>query len=277
MIAMPPILVADLFPEISRHLLELLRSLGPDEWHLPTSSSQRCVKDVASHLLDGSLRRLSMQRDRYSPPGAKPTKSLLDFLNELNADWDVATRRLSPAVLVGLLEWADPQVADLFKSLDPFDPAIFPVAWTGEQQSQNWMDVAREFTEKWHHTQQIFDATGRPSTIIGRRLFQPCLDTLMRALPFTFRNFTAEPGSTVAVVVSGEAGGTWYIERCQDVWRQVVEPNVAPRSTVMLDQLTAWRLVTKRRSREAALAQFPDIQIEGDLGGHVLEMVSMIA
>ena len=32
------------------------------------------------------------------------------------------------------------------------------------------MDMARDYTEKWHHTQQIFDATKRPSTIMSRRL-----------------------------------------------------------------------------------------------------------
>jgi hypothetical protein len=39
--------------------------LTPDEWHLQTVSSQRTVKDIASHLLDESLRRLSMQRNNY--------------------------------------------------------------------------------------------------------------------------------------------------------------------------------------------------------------------
>ena len=64
---MPPILVADLFPEVSGRLVELLRSLSLEEWHLPTVSSRRTVKDIASHLLDGSFRRLSMQRDGYRP------------------------------------------------------------------------------------------------------------------------------------------------------------------------------------------------------------------
>jgi uncharacterized damage-inducible protein DinB len=65
MMALPPIPVAHLFPEVTRRLVELLRSLSPDEWHLPTVSSRRTVKDIAAHLLDGSLRRLSMQRDGY--------------------------------------------------------------------------------------------------------------------------------------------------------------------------------------------------------------------
>jgi hypothetical protein len=46
-----------------------------------------------------------------------------------------------------------------------------------------------------------------------------------------------------------------------------------------MDQDTAWKLVTKRLSRESALQQFLDIQIAGDkgLGHHVLDMVSVMA
>lgn len=61
-----PIFVARLFRDVSRCLVTLLRALTEDEWHLPTLSSERRVKDIASHLLDGSLRRLSIQRDGYS-------------------------------------------------------------------------------------------------------------------------------------------------------------------------------------------------------------------
>ncbi len=279
---MPPILVADLFRDISQHLLDLLRSLNPDEWHLPTSSSQRKVKDIASHLLDGSLRRLSMQRDGHFSDDASSRmladESLLEFLNRLNGDWQRATQRLSPTVLVGLVEWADGQLADLFESLDPFAPALFSVAWAGEQQSQNWMDVARDYTEKWHHTQQIFEATGHPSTITGRRLFHPCLDTFLRALPFTFRSVAAEVGAIIVVTVTGEAGGRWHIQRGEAGWQQVMQPSGRVRSTVTLDQLSAWKLVTKRRNRTVTLTQFPDIRVEGDidLGSHVLDMVSMM-
>src|SRR4051812_49514730 len=100
MTPMPPILVADLFPEVSRHLVALLRSLTPDEWHRPTVSSRRTVKDIASHLLDGSLRRLSMQRDGYTPPGGggepRQDESLVAFLTRLNDEGETGTRRLSP-------------------------------------------------------------------------------------------------------------------------------------------------------------------------------------
>lgn len=281
--AMPPILVAELFPVVSRRLLDLLRSLAPDEWHRPTVSSRRTVKDIVSHLLDGSLRRLSLQRDGYSPPNedAKPRtgEPLVAFLTRLNDEWEVATRRLSPQVLIALTEWADAGLAELFRSLDPHGPALFPVAWAGEERSENWMDVARDYTEKWHHTQQLFDATGRASTIMGRDLYHPCLDTFMRALPFTFRSVGAVDGTVVTVVVTGEAGGRWGVERRAGGWVQLPEPPRAATSTVILSPDTAWRMVTKRWGREAVLARFPDIRIDGDqtLGGHVLDMVSVMA
>ena len=85
------------------------------------------------------------------------------------------------------------------------------------------MDMARDYTEKWHHTQQIFDATKRPSTILTRRLGYPCLDIFMRALPFTFRVVEAESGSVVTVAVTGEAGGNWHVERQEGGWAQIAD------------------------------------------------------
>lgn len=280
---MPPILVADLFPDVCGRLAELLRSLTPEEWQLPTVSSRRTVKDIASHLLDGSLRRLSMQRDGYRPAdghsqprGGEP---LMDFLNRLNEEWEVGTRRLSPNVLVDLIAWADVQLAELFQSLDPDGPAIFPVAWTGEEQSKNWMDIARDYTEKWHHTQQIFEATGHPSTIMNRKLAHPCLDIFMRALPFTFRDVMADHGSLVTVVITGDAGGRWHVQRGEIGWQQIADSVSRPDATVTMDQDTAWKLVTKRRSRALIHQQFPAIRITGkeSLGLPVLNMVSVMA
>jgi len=281
MSSLPPILVADLFPKISRHLLELLRSLRLDEWNLPTLSSRRSVKDIASHLLDGSFRRLSIQRDGYRPPDGqlRPGEPLTSLLNRLNDEWEIGTRRLSPRVLIELLEGADCELAQLFQTLDPFGPALFPVAWLGEEESCHWTDMAREYTEKWHHTQQIFDATGRTSTILTKELGHPCLDIFMRALPFTYRDVDAPEGTVVEVRVSGDAGGSWFIERRADRWLQMIYSVQSPAAIVEMDQDTAWRMLTKRRARETIRRQFPEIRISGDeeLGAHALDMVSVMA
>ena len=278
-----PLLVAHLFGEISVRLLMLLRSLDRDEWQRPTLSSKRCVKDIAAHLLDGSLRRLSLQRDGYhtSDRSTQPEtgETLLEFLKRLNGEWETATRRLSPRVLIDLIEWADGRLAELFESLDPDGAAIFPVAWAGEDESRNWMDVAREYTEKWHHTQQIFTATGRASTITERRLFHPCLDTFLRALPYTFQAVEAREGTIVNVTVTGEAGGEWLIGRVGQSWIPLTESADEPAARFTISQDSAWKLFTKRLEPDESLRCFPDIRIDGDesLGRRVLEMVSVMA
>lgn len=49
---LPPIFTAHLFPKLEGMLIELLRSLAPDDWERQTVSPRWKVKDVAAHLLD---------------------------------------------------------------------------------------------------------------------------------------------------------------------------------------------------------------------------------
>ncbi len=164
-------------------------------------------------------------------------------------------------------------------SRDPFAPAIFPVAWAGEEASLNWFDVARDYTEKWHHTQQIFDAVARPSTIMTRRLYHPCVVTFLRAVPFTFRDVAAADGTVVVVAVTGDAGGARQIVRHGDAWRLKEAGDATCSAKVLIPQADAWQVFTKCRTPEAALAQFPDIRVEEDpqLGRRVLSIVSIMA
>jgi uncharacterized protein (TIGR03083 family) len=278
-----PILVSPLFRDLHGHLLDLLRTLTPEDWHRPTVCSAWCVKDIASHLLDGDLRRLSAQRDKYTLPGA-PTgfeshEALVAYLHRLNAEWTAATRRLSPRTLIRLLEVGGEEVAELFESADPFAPATFPVGWAGESESLMWFDIAREYTERWHHQRQIALAVGQRTPIDGRRLFHPVLDAFLRALPFTYRGVEAPAGTTVLVRIIGEAGGDWFVRRAADGWELLYEIDGRPDSTVAIDQSDAWLLFTKRTDRATARARFPSIRVEGDtdLGESVLEMISIMA
>lgn len=101
----------------------------------------------------------------------------------------------------------------------------------------------------------------------------------MRALPFTFRHVAAPPGATVAVIITGDAGGEWFVTRGSDSWLQVVAPLHSPNAIVTMDENTAWKLVTKRRPRDVVKRTFGNIKVEGNsnLGEHVLEMVSIMA
>src|SRR5262249_27877239 len=152
---------------------------------------------------DTALRRISMQRDAYFPPvppeAFESHGELVSYLNRLNAEWTTATARISPRALTGLMSQATTELADLFESTDPFAPALFPVAWAGESESLMWFDIAREYTERWHHQRQIADAVGRATPIDERRLQYPVLDTFMRALPHTYRDVAAPDGTLVSV------------------------------------------------------------------------------
>jgi uncharacterized protein (TIGR03083 family) len=278
-----PILVSHLLRELDRHLLELLRSLAPGDWHRPTVCSAWSVKDIASHLLDTALRRLSMQRDGYrspdAPEGFSSYEELVSYINRLNGEWTSATARLSPGVLIGLMQQATTELADLFESVDPFAPALFSVAWAGESESLMWFDMAREFTERWHHQRQIADAVSCPTPIDDRRLQHPVLDTFMRALPHTYQDVAGPDGSLVSIRIVGDAGGEWFVRRSEGSWELLGDATGDPDSVVTIPQAIAWKFLTKRTDRATARARFPTIRIDGEVayGEPVLEMVSIMA
>lgn len=259
-----PIDTVELFPPLREELVHLLRGLSDEDWQRPTAAPLWRVRDVAAHLLDGDLRRLSFHRDRLPPlPPDRPVETyrdLVDFLDAFNATWVAAARRLSPRLLVDLLAWTGPQVEAHLRALDPEGVAVFSVAWAGEQQSQNWFDVAREYTERWHHQQQIRDAVGAPP-LTERRWLHPTLDTFVRGLPHACRDLDAPAGTHVIVRISGPAGDTWTLVHEAGAWRLYAGSSDAAAATLTLDQDAAWRLFTKGLNGEAARRR---LQVEGE-------------
>jgi uncharacterized protein (TIGR03083 family) len=277
MTAPKPILTAHLFPILEAKLIELLQRLQHDDWSRPTLAKKWTVKDIAAHLLDGSIKRLSIQRDGFfglSAPSREGYASFIEFINRNNAEWVQAARRISPPVLIEWLESASKQVSDFFRSLDPSAPALWGVAWAGEDQSANWFDIAREYTERWHHQQQIRVAVNRPG-ISTRELYFPVLDTFMRGLPHAFRVIDAPEGTTVEIEIMGEAGGHWFLERSGTGWR-LVDHAERPEAKLQIDQELAWRVFTKAVDADTAVQQ---VQISGDraLALHVLSLVAVLA
>ncbi|MEJ7644866.1 MAG: maleylpyruvate isomerase N-terminal domain-containing protein [Chryseolinea sp.] len=267
-----------LFPVLDRMLVELLSSLTPEHWHAQTVARLWKVKDVAAHLLDGNLRGLSTSRDRYfgeHPSDIGSYDQLVAYLNDLNLSWTNAARRVSPHVLISLLESTGKEYSAHLQSLDPFANAIFSVAWAGQKTSTNWFHIAREYTEKFLHQQQIRDAVGKPG-IMTRELYYPFLDTLMYALPFTFKNVEAEVGTTVSVKVTGEGGGQWNIVRDEREWKAAKEVTRTPNALVTVRANMAWKLFSKSR-RPADVGA--ELEITGDdrLGSQALEMVAVMA
>src|ERR671925_1241742 len=113
-----PVYLLERFPPLHQELMALLGGLGPEDWHLPTACALWSVKDIVAHLLDTQIRRLSAGRDRFIPAPDRVIASypdLVDYLNHLNAEWIAATRRLSPPILMNLLDHTAPQVYAYFR------------------------------------------------------------------------------------------------------------------------------------------------------------------
>lgn len=257
------ILVADRFPALRRELLRLLAGLSGEDWARPIAAPQWCVKDVATHLLGGDVWILSGKRDRFHPPDSEIQEyaQLIALVNRSNSEWVLAARRISPRLLMDFLAFTGPEVEACFASLDPVKMGG-PVSWAGPEPAPQWFDVAREFTERWHHQQQIRDATGRPP-LYDPYFLSPVLDTFVRALPHNFRDTMAPTGTTVRFEISGDAGGVWFLYKDERAWTLVLNSSSDPAAEVILPQDTAWRLFTKGIDRQEAHAR---AVIRGDAG-----------
>lgn len=248
-----PILTAGLFTELGQELLALLRALPAAAWERGTVCPGWSVKDVAAHLLDTALRRLALERDGAALPAPDPPiasyAELVAYLNRLNAEWVVAARRLSPALLIELLEGVEASLDRHLRGLDPFAPALFGVAWAGEQESACWFDVARELTERWLHQAQIRLAVGAPP-LRAPRFSRPVFETFARALPHRLAALEAPAGSALVLEIEGEETYAFTVGPAREAgaerdWQLFRGAASAASARARLSEETAWLLLTK--------------------------------
>lgn len=262
--ALGPIDASPLFAPLGAELLALLRALRPEQWTLPTICPGWEVRDIAAHLLDSGLRRVAIDRDGHlSPPPEEPIRSYADlvaFLNRLNAEWVRAMRRLSTASLVEHLELLEARLPGVFAALDPHAKAHFSVAWAGEEESRVWFDVARELTERWHHQQQIRLAVGAPP-LRDPRWSQPVLETFLRALPHRYRAVEAANGTRAEIRITGAEVYVYTLQRDADAWSLWQGEGKQPAATAILDEETAWRVMTRGMGGEEAMRR---ARLEGE-------------
>ncbi len=270
--------VQHLFRALDQKLIQLLQSLQPTDWQRPTIAGKWTVKDVVAHLLDGNIRALSIQRDRYfgeKAPQKPDYQALVSWLNALNADWVKAMQRVSPNVLVLLHEWTGPLTCDYFESLDPAKQAVFPIDWAGESESLNWMHLAREYTEKWHHQQQIRDALAKQG-IMGDEFFSPFIATYMKGMPNQLKSHNAKPGTIIQITITGQVSYDFYFMKTASHWEEIDDPMSHYNTLISIPRDIAWKLFSKNIRPGSVRAR---ISISGDipLGEKAIEMVSVMA
>jgi uncharacterized protein (TIGR03083 family) len=274
-----PIPTLHLFAGERAALLDLLADLSPAEWERPTVCAGWSVQDIAAHLLADDIGRLSRGRDGHSNPDfaagldISTLPGLIAAIDRQNALWVEAMRRVSPPLLIDLLRLTGEQTASYFATLD-LDAIGGPVDWVGPEPAPVWLDLAREYTERWVHQQQIREATGRPG-LQEPAWLAPVLAAFVLGLPRALGD-AGTPRATVLLTITGEAGGQWLARRGETGWVVAPGRDDAPTAAVTLDQDSAWRLFTRGISPQRA-RQVARLSGAPELTARALETVSILA
>lgn len=244
-----PIDTRALFRPLHASLMTLLRGLEPDDWDTPAVARAWSLRDVAAHLLDVDLRRISVDRDHHRPPGpaagVEEYDDLLRYLNQLNAEWIAAARRISPRLLTDLLNATGLTVSSLMEGSRLSGEAVFPVAWAGQSRSPTWLDTGREYTERWHHQDQIREAVGA-APVSARELLSPVIAISLYAIPPALARLDSPAGTSIELRATGAAGSVWHIDRAADGWRITEGEAAAPTARIALSDIALARLLLHR-------------------------------
>jgi uncharacterized protein (TIGR03083 family) len=247
----PPADVALLFSLERTALLELLADVADGGWQKPTPCPDWSVLGLCAHLVGDDLGLLSRHRDQYhgtpAPDGVTEAEFVV-WLDDLQAEWVRAARRLSPRLVVELLSWTGPQIVDVFSRQDPRQRTA-RVSWAGPDLLPVWLDQVRELSEYWIHRQQLLEALGRPSDL-EPTLARPILDGLRWAYPYRLGHVRAERGDTVTISTAGEVTVTWHLVSTVAGWDFRPAPGL--RRLAMLSMTTdqAWRLLSNNLSAD---------------------------
>ena len=217
-----PIDTRRLFRPVSRGLVALLRDaagrrLGPADHRGRVARARR--RRPSARLDAAPARVPSRWHDAPAPSQALASeRDFVGFINELNAQWVTAAKRLSPRVLTDLYDRASGEAADWFEALPLDAPALFAVSWAGEDASAGWFDIGREFTELWHHQAQIRLAVDAAA---ARRSAVPRGRARRRGARPAAR-VPGRPGRAAATrsrwTIEGASGGRWTLSREAARW-----------------------------------------------------------
>lgn len=250
-------------------LLKLIGSFGEPQWNAATAASEWTVKDVVLHLLGGELSWLARNRDKEIS-GLVPTGSghagFVRGLDQHNQRWVDAGRMLSPRLIIDLLQWSGEQFDISLQAVNMTQPGS--VYWAGEAPA--WFDLAREFTERWIHFQQIYEATHPgPHDSSGDEFLSLVLRTFVWGFPHQYRA-PAPDGTTVAVEIDDV--GSWMLTQTGGRWILGEGQVAAPSARVRMTGDAAWRLLTGARYSPA------DVRLSGDpaLADPLLEVRGII-
>jgi uncharacterized protein (TIGR03083 family) len=243
--------------------LDLLDSLEPDEWDLPTECPAWSVKGIALHVLGDDLSLLSRQRDAATNSlellgREQPELGFRELLDRFNEAWVERASFMSTRLVTELLRLTGELTADFYEEVDP-DRLGEAVPFAGPEPATYWMIAAREYAERWIHHLQLARATSRPGPVRADQV-TPAVTALVRGFPAAMRSLHASEDAAFSLAVTG-TGSAWTLAHDGETWQlhdgEVVQPTVRLEVTPE----TAARLFSRDLTRQAIL---DDLPVTGD-------------
>ena len=255
----PPIDARPLLGPERAALLELLAGLDESTWSASTPCPSWSVHELAVHLIHDDLRRLSAGRDGHR--GAWVDVSGLDnlaaALSGLNEAWvTTVAPSMSPRMVRETLAWLAAPTEEHLGGLDP-DALGAAISWAGEGRQPNWLDVAREYTERWVHQQQLREAVSRPG-LEQPEFVGPVCETFARGVARVLPARTA--GTALLVRMHGPVEKAWTWVTAASGW-QMTEGASRPAAVVDLPVSAFWRRAVRMMDRPEIAAA---ARVEGD-------------
>jgi len=235
-------------------LLDLLSDLSPADWGRPTPCPGWTVLDLCRHLVGDDFSALSWHRDEHrgtNPPAGTGEAGFVDWLDELQREWVLASRRLSPRLVCELLAWTGPQLVETFRLADP-GARTAHVSWAGPDPVPVWLDHVRELSEHWIHRQQLLEALGRAADLDEHLDNDPLLvilDGFRWAYPYRLgeSGLVATAGGDHVVIEVTPTGPVWTVA-VDEEGRWGFAPLAGGRGRevgrVTMPANAAWRLLT---------------------------------
>ncbi len=267
----PPISDRALFAAENERLLVLLRSLSASDWHRSTPCPGWDVHALATHLLGGSFGVISWLRDDFRgtpPPHGLDEEGFISWLDNLQSEWVQSARRISPALVIELLDWSATRFQDALDRDDPTEIKAI-VSWASPESVPMWLDHARELSEKWIHRQQILQALDQPADLRAD-VAHPILDALRWAYPNRLSQIHRPANSTVEIHIHDtEPDRRWTLVSDGQHWDFHDDLGLAktehPRDATLLASMwmsvdQAWRLLTNNYDELANL----NVRASGD-------------
>jgi len=259
-----------LFPKINSELEKLLNSMSFEDWNLKTKFPNWTVKDIVAHLLDTSIRKLSTEKYNYEPSINTKIESYEDlvvYITNLADTWVNSYQRVSPEILMKMVITYQNELVNFLKTIDLFKKSKNSVAWAGEKESYNWFDIAREYTERWHHQMQIRETIQQTDVLYEKELYKPVLDTFLKALPYHYGKYSTKKDINFELTVIGSYINDKWIYNTEEgkdnIWTKVT-----------IKDTDVWKVLTKWEKNTSNI----EYNIEGnlELGQHFFKMMCIM-